>query len=232
MNVKKGFTLIELLVVIGIIAILAAILFPVFAKAREAARRTSCISNLKQLSSALTTYIQDYDEMWPACTANYGAPFYKLNDLFLSTPLPPLTFVLIPYIKSNEVWRCPTSRRLRVGIDAIYGLSSEPYVLEESYAYANTEQYAELRMGFPNWRNSTVAGVSDASFTDPAGKIVMWCVFGMAHTVGSYDPKWMNPATTYKVQIPCLYADGHAKLCNGVTSVDFHFTANYLDKSR
>src|SRR5690606_14073104 len=62
---KRGFTLIELLVVIAIIAILAAILFPVFARARENARRTSCLSNLKQIGLGVMQYVQDYDEMYP-----------------------------------------------------------------------------------------------------------------------------------------------------------------------
>ena len=64
-SAKRGFTLIELLVVIAIIAILAAILFPVFAQAREKARQTSCTSNTRQLSVGLLMYVQDYDEMWP-----------------------------------------------------------------------------------------------------------------------------------------------------------------------
>ncbi|MEN6404264.1 MAG: prepilin-type N-terminal cleavage/methylation domain-containing protein, partial [Armatimonadia bacterium] len=64
---KRGFTLIELLVVIAIIAILAAILFPVFAKAREKARQTSCLNNCKQLGTAIVQYCQDYDERMPKC---------------------------------------------------------------------------------------------------------------------------------------------------------------------
>src|SRR5690349_3905542 len=64
-RVRRGFTLIELLVVIAIIAILAAILFPVFAQAREKARQSSCLSNMKQIGSALLMYVQDYDEVWP-----------------------------------------------------------------------------------------------------------------------------------------------------------------------
>jgi prepilin-type N-terminal cleavage/methylation domain-containing protein len=62
---RRGFTLIELLVVIAIIAILAAILFPVFAQAREKARQTQCMNNLKQMATASMTYIQDYDERFP-----------------------------------------------------------------------------------------------------------------------------------------------------------------------
>ena len=67
MKNRRGFTLIELLVVIAIIAILAAILFPVFAQAREKARQTSCLSNLKQIGLAFKMYVQDYDERWPQC---------------------------------------------------------------------------------------------------------------------------------------------------------------------
>ena len=66
MQNKRGFTLIELLVVIAIIAILAAILFPVFAQAREKARQASCQSNLKQIGIAFKMYVQDYDEKWPS----------------------------------------------------------------------------------------------------------------------------------------------------------------------
>src|SRR5664279_5707854 len=69
---KKGFTLIELLVVIAIIAILAAILFPVFAQARAKARQTSCLSNNKQLGLAIFAYVQDYDETFPP--SNYRSP--------------------------------------------------------------------------------------------------------------------------------------------------------------
>ena len=69
----SGFTLIELLVVIAIIAILAAILFPVFAQAREAARKTTCLSNMKQIGPAMMMYIQDYDETYPQSEYGGGA---------------------------------------------------------------------------------------------------------------------------------------------------------------
>ncbi len=77
---RKGFTLIELLVVIAIIAILAAILFPVFAKARAKARQTSCLSNQRQIATAIMAYTQDYDGCFmPVHNDNYGYPNFRIN---------------------------------------------------------------------------------------------------------------------------------------------------------
>src|SRR6478672_6965972 len=73
MRRHDGFTLIELLVVIAIIAILAAILFPVFAQAREKARQTSCLSNQKQIGTGIMMYVQDYDEKYPLAYGKYGS---------------------------------------------------------------------------------------------------------------------------------------------------------------
>jgi prepilin-type N-terminal cleavage/methylation domain-containing protein/prepilin-type processing-associated H-X9-DG protein len=110
---RHGFTLIELLVVIAIIAILAAILFPVFAQARESARQTTCLSNMKQLGTATMMYVQDHDEtypdqrdakgrlqdgVWPASEATkkpQGQNFYD---------------ALNPYIKGDRIWLCPSAQ--------------------------------------------------------------------------------------------------------------------------
>lgn len=97
---QTGFTLIELLVVIAIIAILASILFPVFARAREKARQSSCLSNQKQLMLAFASYVQDYDETWPI---SYWDPL-------ISRWRPDYTYwigELAPYIKNTQVLLCP-----------------------------------------------------------------------------------------------------------------------------
>ena len=95
-RIKSGFTLIELLVVIAIIAILAAILFPVFAQAREKARQTSCLSNMKQLGLGLTMYAQDYDGTLMQTT--YEVPTLKIH----------WSYVLQPYIKNLGIFVCPS----------------------------------------------------------------------------------------------------------------------------
>ena len=97
---RTGFTLIELLVVIAIIAILAAILFPVFAKAREKARQTACLSNQKQIALALLMYSQDVDERFPAV----------YNDFRVALGTGPRYIwaeCIAPYIKNNEIFACP-----------------------------------------------------------------------------------------------------------------------------
>ncbi len=98
---RKGFTLIELLVVIAIIAILAAILFPVFARARENARRASCSSNLKQIGLGIMQYTQDYDELYPV-RANGAGTWAQMIQ---------------PYVKSTQLFKCPSNSSTEVMAD-------------------------------------------------------------------------------------------------------------------
>lgn len=105
----RGFTLIELLVVIAIIAILAAILFPVFAQAREAARRSACTSNMKQVALAITMYAQDYDEVLPV----QGDPANPAGDVanYAASPLAVWINAAQPYAKNAGIWWCPSATR-------------------------------------------------------------------------------------------------------------------------
>ena len=110
---RRGFTLIELLVVIAIIAILAAILFPVFAKAREKARQSSCLSNVKQIGLAVMSYVQDYDEMMPFWYSDYGAsrtPTDALGSQYATGGRWAWQNLLLPYMKNSQVWQCPSNK--------------------------------------------------------------------------------------------------------------------------
>jgi len=111
---RKGFTLIELLVVIAIIAILAAILFPVFARAREKARQSACINNMKQLGLAVNMYIQDYDETLPFAEMIVSTSVKRPYDEVMSTTLRYMD-LLYPYVKNHGVYICPSRAEDYVG---------------------------------------------------------------------------------------------------------------------
>lgn len=113
---RRGFTLIELLVVIAIIALLAAILFPVFSRARENARKSSCANNLKQIALAATQYSQDFDEIVVTSWAGQnGGGIDNCNAYAAQAPggACPLWMGLIhPYTKSNQIYQCPSAARI------------------------------------------------------------------------------------------------------------------------
>jgi len=132
----RGFTLIELLVVIAIIAILAAILFPVFSRARENARRSSCASNVKQISLAFIQYTQDYDERYPLTTFTSGQ----------STPGSTWAGSVQSYIKNTQVYRCPSDSSARWNNASLPPDGTPPYTT--SYLLnawmGSTSQYGKI----------------------------------------------------------------------------------------
>jgi len=128
-NNRQAFTLIELLVVIAIIAILAAILFPVFAQAREKARSASCLSNQKQLGLATLMYSQDYDELMPLTTSNINGQWltnfwHLVPPTWSSLQTHPAVIgsqfqwanTIQPYVKNYGILACPSAPEFRVGL--------------------------------------------------------------------------------------------------------------------
>ncbi len=145
-NRKSAFTLIELLVVIAIIAILAAILFPVFAQAREKARAISCLSNMKQLGLSIYMYVQDYDETYPECV-----------DQSVTMSSVPYSYLLwshrvYPYVKNGQVWKCPSNSK---GTDSFaYGPGAVPDGVAKAYAGVPTFKQvysANMQIMVPWW---------------------------------------------------------------------------------
>ena len=136
MNQKRiGFTLIELLVVVAVIALLAAILFPVFAQVREKARQTSCASNMKQLAAALAMYAQDYDQTMPAAVS--APPINGGNGTDV-----PYDRQLAPYGTSDGVYACPNDGAPRA-TDFLWDGRYKILQTKRSYAITSTLQTQE-----------------------------------------------------------------------------------------
>ncbi len=195
---RRGFTLIELLVVIAIIAILAAILFPVFARAREKARQASCLSNAKQMGLATNMYAQDYDDKF-CYYATYVPP---------GTPRPVTGGtgthywwdLLYPYVKNRQIFRCPTVPKawgygwnLRMGyIGAHPTRTGELYegVIQTSVAFpAETVLIADS-----DWTRST----ADYGWSNSA-------MLTIPYHVSRFTPQRHNGGSNF------VLVDGHAK---------------------
>jgi len=177
--VHRGFTLIELLVVIAIIAILAAILFPVFSRAREAARRSSCGSNIRQVQLAIGQYTQDYDERHPHTWFGYSSggtnyPLYRWQD------------AVAPYIKNLQLFDCASAPKTWAFVPdpnplAVDNVNNGSYVGNVAY-----------------WGGSGISGVSAnhpfgfrplAAIVEPAGTFMTW------DGRGGFEEGWQNAAS-------------------------------------
>ncbi len=145
MKSRRGFTLIELLVVIAIIAILAAILFPVFSRARENAKRAACWSNLRQLGTALHMYAQDYDEFFPIG--------YTAEWKWFCNPKKEFRDAIWPYVKNRELFYCPSSEALA----ALNATASAPIA----------QWASELRNTDANWNAGNICYYYFSFLGDP-----------------------------------------------------------------
>jgi prepilin-type N-terminal cleavage/methylation domain-containing protein/prepilin-type processing-associated H-X9-DG protein len=174
-SLRRGFTLIELLVVIAIIAILASILFPVFARARENARRSSCQSNLKQIGLGVMQYTQDYDEKVPPSPANPAGDAYAYT---------PTHTILQPYMKSTQVWLCPSDT---LGNPISYGYnywylspwSSAPVSIASIKSTSQTLMFADSPDDSASWTYDRIYAPVTGIFNIKARHLetanTLWC---------------------------------------------------------
>lgn len=199
---KSAFTLIELLVAIAIIALLAAILFPVFGRARENARRTACISNLKQIGLGVLQYVQDYDEAFPQQGYSQGGMTYRWRAL------------LYPYVRNTQVFKCPSN--LTTGTDNVI-LGTPNLTVSQNYA---------VNVNFVP--NVTDGVIKTSGLTDSTGRVflaencgsdyrTMYASTGSSGgnenqlVTGSFMATSSGKFKGHLGMGSFLYADGHAK---------------------
>ena len=237
---RRAFTLIELLVVIAIIALLAAILFPVFAQAREKARTATCQSNLKQLGIGILQYTQDYDEAYPLCW----------TGSFNGTSFNPIENLLDPYLKSAQIWKCPSRPSTGYSGNAVTSRSDYGY-----HAYLFGSDFSNSASNALSTRLSSIAApAQELIMTDISNVIIppsdwslyfaaadwlrpqAWQDAGSSSGVYGWNdlpilglPEYVNgPAGTWSItgsfqvngiattrhlgRTNVLYADGHASL--------------------
>ncbi len=214
MRNKKGFTLIELLVVIAIIAILAAILFPVFARAREKARQTSCLSNVKEIALGALMYVQDYDETFPY----YAQGSYSV-DPWVFWP-----HQFQPYIKNWQVYGCP-SIGAYVGTSMTYhgtyypqrptyGFTNELWRTSRGFRLAQVVRPAEKFMCF----DSNHPALGDVRAILTSTKCHVWtCASGSDPGNVKVTHEWRVP---HNEGVNIGFIDGHAKWQSGNTVWD------------
>jgi prepilin-type N-terminal cleavage/methylation domain-containing protein/prepilin-type processing-associated H-X9-DG protein len=218
---RRGFTLIELLVVIAIIAILAAILFPVFAQAREKARQTACLSNCKQLGLGLMMYASDYDDTLPPAKIGSSPPFRReCAPSGEGYPLWPAFWqdVVIPYTKNRDILRCPSRPTLGYQPNkADKPVDGDPNSLR--FGYTGNHWAFVNKLGADVTTGWNAHGRAMATISNPASLIFVLEGFSPCPEVrwaidGNLDCSVHNNGSTY------IFADGHAKWMRVAQTLD------------
>ncbi len=204
---RRGFTLIELLVVIAIIAILAAILFPVFARARENARRASCQSNLKQIALGIMQYTQDYDEKMPLTyRAKSGAEDPKAWFQADQDGYAYFTWIdaIDPYIKSTQIYACPSDPLKARGAVAgkvgqsSYGMSGFMNGFTEKWVGPRTSDY----MNYVYYGNGTQPGQKLSGIVGTSHKVLLGDMFHVSGYVGPIITTTKTSSNDYSYATP------------------------------
>jgi prepilin-type N-terminal cleavage/methylation domain-containing protein len=201
---KRAFTLIELLVVIAIIAILAAILFPVFAQAKNAAKASAGVSNVRQMAQAVVLYGNDYDDVFPLAAYGTMEGFVLWHD------------IVHPYVKNKDVWHCPGSSVKTTDADGaitshwgynVRGLTS--FALD--FSNANDHQATTLTsLEAPSETVLFLAGKSsvEGSWCGDDGKLLL--VPSDVQAMGGGADCWGVPDPVHQEQFPVAWTDTHA----------------------
>jgi prepilin-type N-terminal cleavage/methylation domain-containing protein/prepilin-type processing-associated H-X9-DG protein len=207
---RSAFTLIELLVVIAIIAILAAILFPVFAQAREKARQAACLSNFKQVSTSIMMYIQDYDEQYPLSMVRHPSGVWLAyadipadwdsatgsNWALMSESM--WVNSIQPYAKNYQIFKCPNASQEDRPAGWNFAAPKKPWA-SVSYSY-----------------NPLLSQLSQAGINQPASTIMMLEPYGKRYWSGitAGNPIMLCPNGNQ----PCVYSSCATTAGNGTTS--------------
>ncbi|RYG33679.1 prepilin-type N-terminal cleavage/methylation domain-containing protein [bacterium] len=230
-GLQSAFTLIELLVVIAIIAILAAILFPVFAQAKAAAKKTQCLSNMKQLGTSILLYVNDSDDAYPVSVDQ--------SVTMSSTPYSYLLWAhrVYPYVKNQGVWKCPSNSKSTT-LASAYGPGANPDTTASAYAGTGTFPIvyaANMQIMVPWWEPNTP---TTTSIDKPANKILI----GETILATEVAAPWsgLNDWTYatflgHTKKMNASFADGHSKnvgLVQSLTPVNMWGRFDDIDVSK
>ena len=218
---SKGFTIVELLVVIAVIGILAAILFPVFARARENARRASCQSNLKQIGLGLAQYTQDYDETLPTMSAtaqgtvsynssnNWTAPAAETTR-YATSPYQNWIQSIHPYVKSWQLYKCVAATQ-NAYTPLGYPCYESQGDSDSSYRYNGVMLQRRLSA---IQQPSTLIHILESTFASGTAWIrpsVSTTVSSLPLTTSATFIRWLEPFPLHFDGVNLLFADGHVK---------------------